>query len=129
MYCLDTNVIVNFLRGDNFIIGKVKELVEAGDIYITPITLCELFKGVYLSSKSKKELEILEGFILSVSLLDFDKESCEEFGKMYVILKKIGKVTNEFDLMIACVAKKNNLTLVTQDKKHFKDMNVKVEVW
>lgn len=129
MYCLDTSIIINFLRGDNFIIGKVKELTEIGDIYITPITLCELFKGIYLSSKSKQELEILDSFISSVFLLDFDKESCKEFGKEHAILKKIGKVTNEFDLMIACIAKKNNLILVTQDKKHFKDMGVKVEVW
>ncbi len=129
MYCLDTNVIVNFLRGDNLVVDKVKELAETGDIYITPITLCELFKGIYLSSKFKQELEIFDGFMSSVLLLDFDKESCEEFGKEYIRLRKKGKTTNEFDLMIACIAKINNLILVTQDKKHFKDMNVKVEVW
>ena len=49
MYCIDTNIIVNFLRGDKDTIKKFRE-INNKDIFITPLTLCELFRGAFLSS-------------------------------------------------------------------------------
>lgn len=129
MHCLDTNIIIDFLRGDEVIVRRVNDLIKTENVYLTPITLCELFKGVYLSSKVNEELVILKDFLSFFSVLDFDVEACNEFGKEYARLKKKGKTTNEFDLMIACIASVNNLTLVTRDKKHFRKLGVRVEVW
>ena len=38
-------------------------------------------------------------------------------------------MTEESDLMIASIAKANGLVLVTRNKKHFENIDIKIEVW
>ena len=128
MYCLDTNILIDLIRGDNLISEKINN-IEGDSIFINPITQCELFKGVYLSSKKNEEINAVEELSELFEVLEFSKEICKEFGKEYTKLSKAGKMIPEFDLIIACFAKVNNLILVTRDKKHFENMNVKIEVW
>ncbi len=129
MYCLDTNVIVDVLRGDE----KLKEKFEMASndykLFITPITLCELFRGAFGHAKAEDKIRILELFISNFYLLEFDISACKEFGRFCLNLKNIGRKVNEFDLMIASIVKVNNLILITRDKKHFENIGIKVEVW
>ncbi len=127
MYCLDTNIIIDIIRGDKVISEKISQL--KGDIFINPITQCELFKGVYLSSKKDKQLNVIEELTDSFDVLEFNKDICIEFGKEYARLNNLGKQVPEFDLIIACFAKVNNFILVTRDKKHFENIDIKIEVW
>lgn len=124
MYCLDTNVIINILRGDE----SLREFVEEKeDICVTTITLCELFKGAYLSSKKEKELSMVKLFLNNVEIIGLDINSCELFGRLFLELQNKGKMTSEPDLMIASIAKAHNTTLITQDKKHFDNVDLDVE--
>lgn len=127
MYCLDTNILIDLVRGDKEIFEKINRL--DGIIFINPITQCELFKGVYLSSKKDEELDVIEELIESFDVLEFSIDICREFGKEYARLSKIGKQIPEFDLIIACFCKVNNLILVTRDKKHFENLGIRIEVW
>jgi len=127
MYCLDTNILIDLIRGDKVISEKINELNE--NIFINPITQCELFKGVYLSSMKDEQLGIVEELTESFEILEFNQDICKEFGKEYAKLSKSGKMIPEFDLIIGCFAKINNLILVTRDKKHFENLGIKLEVW
>lgn len=129
MYCLDTNIIVNYLRGNKETISKVNEISEDCEIFITPLTLCELFRGAYLSTDSEIKVKLIKEFTDSFLLLEFDEKVCIEYGKEYARLSKLGKITENIDLMIACFAKINNLVLVTRNKKHFENIGIKTEVW
>ena len=128
MFCIDTNIFIEFLRGNKEIIDKFNN-TNSDNIFLSPITLCELYQGVYLSNKIGLNIQELNEFIDSFNLLDFNKEVSEEFGKEYARFKKMGKQIPEFDLIIACFAKVNNLVLVTRDKKHFENTDIKIEVW
>ena len=128
MFCIDTSILVEFLRGNKDVIEKFNGL-DSEDIFISPITLCELFQGAYLSKNPELKTQELNSFINSFSLLDFNKTICNEFGKQYAKLSKIGKMIPEFDLMIACFAKVNGLILVSKDEKHFNNLGIKVELW
>ena len=130
MYCFDTNIIVSILRGDKDLKLKLEKLMETmEEIFITPITLCELYKGAYLHHNPTAKVNEVNNYITWFSLLDFNGESSKEFGKEYARLSRLGKLTSEFDLMIACISKVNGLILVTRDKKHFDNIDVKLEVW
>ena|SRR3989344_5316360 len=132
MYCLDTNIVIDFLTGDL----RIKEFIDKIDydlfeVCLTPITLCELYKGAYLSNNTEKSLEGIRGFLMTTlaKIIHFNDEACRVFGEEYVNLKKKGRLTNEFDLLIASIVKAYDLILVTRDKKHFEDLGLKVEVW
>ncbi len=129
MYCFDTSIIVALLRGD----GALKQRISAvagEDLSFTWITLCELYKGVYLSSNVEQKLQDVGGLLPSFSILDFSQEVCTIYGKEYVYLESIGKMTEEMDLLIAAIAKAHGATLVTRNKKHFEHIRgLKVEEW
>ena len=129
-YCIDTSIIVEFLRGNEAIENKINTIIYNGlNIFTTYITLCELYKGAFLSSQSEKGVYEINSFLQSVSILEFNLEACKFFGQEYVKLGKAGRTTQEPDLMIASIAKVNGLTIVTRNKKHFEYIDVKMEVW
>lgn len=127
-YCLDTNIIIDFLRNDKKIVDLIKDISD-DELFTTYINLCELYKGAYLSSRTESELKIIHNFINSLEILDFSEDSCDFFGKEYARLSNVGKITQESDLMIASIAKVNDLIVITRNKKHFENIDVKIECW
>lgn len=130
MYCLDTNVIIDIFRGNEEIKSKLESLkIDQKGIFVTPISLFELYKGAYLSSKVNEALRLITEFIKTVEILNIDEFACEEFGKEYARLKGVGKIPNETDLMIAAIVKANDLVLITKDKKDFENIDIETESW
>lgn len=128
MYCLDTNIIIDILKGDEKLKDKIINL-QLNEIYITTITLCELYKGAFLFHDPDRKVKDVEEFVNSFLLISLDEKSCKEFGKIYLKLKNSGKVISEFDIIIASIVKTNNLTLITKDK-HFQNIDeLKIEIW
>ncbi len=129
MYCLDTSIIVAIFRDEKGIGNKIKG-IGPDRIFFTDITLCELFKGAYKSQKKDESLKLVHDFMNNFKLLSLTAVSCEIFGKDFVELTKKGKVTQELDLMIASIAKENDLIVVTRNKKHFENIpDLKIEEW
>lgn len=129
MYCLDSNIIIEILNGNQLI--KSRSIgISSFNLCTTPITLCELFRGAFLSDDPEKNIELLNDFLKSLDVIDFDANSCKLYGKHYSQLKKIGKLTQDFDLLIAAICIANNKTLITRNKKHFESIKgLKVEEW
>lgn len=129
MYCLDANIVIYALRGDDKLKKRIGS-VEFENINIASITLCELFQGAYKTSNPEKTLSLLRSFIVNYTALPFDDECAEIFGMDFNKLEKIGKPTQVFDLLLASVAKRNGLIVITRDKNHFKNIpDLKVEEW
>jgi len=130
VYCLDTNILVDILRGDKVLGSKVNNLMDQGtEFFITPITLCELYRGAHAHIHRDSKLAEINSFIINFTLLDFGVASCDNFGKIYFNLKKLGKPVGEFDLIIASIVKSYDLTLITRNKKDFENTGAKLEVW
>jgi tRNA(fMet)-specific endonuclease VapC len=129
MYCLDTSILIDIFDGKESVKIKLENLGEER-VSITPLNLCELYKGAIHSQVTKKRIKFITDLLKQVNLLDFNEDSCTIFGQDYLKLKRSGKPIKDFDLMIASVCKANNKILITSDKKHFIDIpNLKVEVW
>jgi len=130
MYCLDTDIVISFLKNDAAAVSKVKELQSFGDIAITTLTLCELYKGAFLSQKKEEGLAFISDFVESISLLPQSKLSCLLFGQDYAALKKRGIMTQLMDLMIASVCKASNRMLITRNVKDFKNIpELRLSAW
>lgn len=129
MYCLDSSVIINIFDGV-IPIKENLEKIKSEELFITPIALCELYKGAIHSSITEKRIEYINELLQRVELLGFDMKSCMIFGEDYLRLKRLGRITKDADLMIASICKAHNKILITTDKKHFEDIpNLKVEAW
>ena len=129
MYCFDSDVIIAHFRGD---ISIKEDLIHLSteELFVTPITLCELYRGAFLSNNAEKNKLLVEKLLERVNILNFDLPACEIFGRVYKLLKQSGKLAQDSDLMTASICISNNVTLVTRNKKHFENIkNLRVVEW
>ena len=75
---------------------------------------------IYWSKDPATSQGLLDKFLTSeLELLDVDQEISKVFGKERGRLRKQGKRIGDFDLMIASTCLHHDLTLLTNNRKHF----------
>ncbi len=131
LYCLDTNIVIDLLRGDKRLQATIESCIrEKIGFCMTPIALAELFKGAYLAARQKDALRLVEDFVHSVELLNFTEQACKLFGYFHAELRKQGKQTQDADLMIGSIALAHDAALVTRNGKDFKNIaGLKIIEW
>lgn len=128
MILLDTNVVVAFLNGDKAVLRRIKD--EIDKIALSTLVVAELDYGAKVSRKSKENLEKLYRLVDVVQVVPFDIECAKLFGTIKSRLRNLGKPTGEVDALIAATAMAHEAILVTNNKKHFENIEgLKVEVW
>ena len=117
-YLLDTNICIYFLRQHPEII---KRMGQCGDneIAISIITLAELQFGAYNSSQVENNIKRIAFFLERVKLLDLTPKTTDIFAGIKASLRKSGSIIDDFDILIGATAIENDLTLVTDNKRHF----------
>ncbi len=80
----------------------------------------ELYYGAYKSQKVAANLARLKMIERNMEIISSDEKSAEIFGMIKADLEKQGTPLDDFDIMIASCALVHNLTLVTNNIKHFK---------
>ncbi len=84
------------------------------------ISLAELYEGVYYSRDPFQSERVLEEFLTpDLGIIRIDEDICKIFGKERGRLRKLGKIISDFDLLIACTCLCYELTLLSNNKKHF----------
>ena len=117
-YLLDTSVIIDYLRGNPEVVSLLNSL--EGNIYSSYICMAELYEGVNRVSNSKKMAQIVMSFFATLSgIFGVDEQIAQKFGQIRADLKKKGNVIEDLDLFLATTCLVNDLTLITQNKKHF----------
>ncbi|MAE13843.1 PIN domain nuclease [Candidatus Woesearchaeota archaeon] len=117
--CLDTDVVVNFLRGNKQEAEFIRSKEESADLAITYITLFELYYGAYKSSKKKDNVEAISNFLNRIKILNFTEESTRKAGELLAKLEKEGNIIEFRDLLIGTIALVDNYSMKTGNIKHF----------
>ncbi len=124
LYMLDTNTCSYIIRG-----YISKEKVIDKNIGISSIVASELLYGAKKKS-SKKLMKIVDLFLNSFKIYDFNKLAAEEYSKIRVYLEKKGLIIGAYDLQIAAHAKSLNAVLVSNNLKEFSRIKgLKLENW
>ena len=126
-FLLDTNICVFLLRGKKEVIDKIKE-VGIGSCAISEISIAELYYGVECAGDDKSQLNLLESFFKSIDVIPISS-SLKTYAIQKAFLRREGKLIDDMDLLIGSSAISNNLILVTDNKKHFERLPVKIENW
>lgn len=128
-YLLDTNICVYWLKGNRSVEQKVLE-TGTDNIFISFITLSELYYGVYKSQKVEENLSALLSLESKLRVIESDSQVSETFGKLKAELQKKGRMIDDADLFIAACALANKLILVTNNEKHFQRIkSLSIENW
>ena len=120
-YLLDTNVIIEVLRGNDDMITKI-ESVGQSNCYISEITLAELLYGAVRSNNPKNfhDVECIEQEFHVLSI----RPAYRQYAETRNLLRQKGTPIDHMDLFVASVAMYNNLTLVSHNTKHFVRINI-----
>ncbi|MDZ4853264.1 MAG: type II toxin-antitoxin system VapC family toxin [Nitrospirota bacterium] len=117
-YLIDTDWIIHYLNGHSAIVSRLKTLSDQG-CAVSVVSLAELYEGVYYSSNPTGNAQTLNDFLLGVTTLGIDAETCKIFGQHRGRLRAAGKVLGDFDLLIGSTALRHDLTVLTNNRRHF----------
>ena len=99
---LDTNICIYFFRGKFDLLQKFKE-IGIDKFAISEITLAELIYGAENSSMPLKNHKLIKDFSKIITILPI-YNSIYLYGKEKARLRKSGKPTSDFDLLIGTTA-------------------------
>lgn len=128
-YLLETSTCIELLRGNERIRQRCVEHNQV--CCISAITAIELLYGAYDAPERYREKEIAKAKMLInyYTVVGID-EIPEAFSREKLRLKSIGKVIEDFDLMIGLTGREAGMTVVTHNLKHFNRIEgIKTEDW
>ena len=129
-YLVDTDILIYRLTQKHPQVQEKMGLVAPTDLFVSAITVAELYFGAYNSTHVQKNLAILEDVLPQLNILPFTPAAGQVFGQIKADLKRRGELVNDSDLFIAATALAHDLILVTNNEKHFQRINsLQVENW
>ncbi len=118
MACLDSDVLIDFLRNKKEVVSKIDKIRVNGEkLSTTSVNSFELFKGI--PYQSKVSIEAIKGFLANLKIYNFNYSASEKSAEIFNDLKTNGEIIELPDIMIASIAIENGEPFLTNNKKHF----------
>lgn len=116
---IDTDTISYFFRGNADVVAKIDEyLAEHGFVYLSVITYYEILNGLYFKD-AKNQLAQFERFVSLNKVLPLTAEIAKMSARICADLRSKGRTIGHNDVLIAGTAITDDLTLVTNNARHF----------
>jgi tRNA(fMet)-specific endonuclease VapC len=127
---IDTDILTYFLKGDPDVIQNLNNYLDYYDVLeINLITYYEICSGLSAKNASK-QLAIFEDFVSQNIILPLTEKSVKISAEIYAALRKAGNRLDDIDVLIAGIAIENDMTLITNNVKHFSRIpGLKIENW
>jgi len=112
-YLLDSNIVIEFLKGNTEIRDICIELLPKGVMAFSPVTSAEIYMGIRKGEEdiTRDLFEIMECFEINEDIGVKAGEYLKKYRKSHSI--ELG------DALIAATAYYYNANLLTMNKKHF----------
>ncbi|MBI4580561.1 MAG: type II toxin-antitoxin system VapC family toxin [Planctomycetes bacterium] len=119
-YLLDTNTCIAHLKSppQSRVTRRLAE-IEPGGAVLCSVVKAELIYGALRSREVDRNRRQLDRFFGSLVSLPFDDRAAEAYGRIRSELAAMGTPIGPNDLMIAAIARANDLTLVTHNTSEF----------
>jgi len=112
--CLDTTVLVDYLRGEASALARIRELVSRGERLATPaVSAAEVLVGAHYRGGQElaRTLDLLE----DLEILPFDVDTAVEAGRIGAESLRRGSPLAGNDLLVAATARQQRGVLVSRD--------------
>jgi tRNA(fMet)-specific endonuclease VapC len=127
---VDTDILSFYFKGDQKVVDKFNHYLREFDVInISIITYYEILGGLKFK-KAEKQLKEFEEFVLNNTIIHISEESAKISGDIYATLRQKGFTIGTSDILIAGIAIENELTLVTNNERHYEAIQgLKIENW
>jgi predicted nucleic acid-binding protein len=118
-YAIDTNIISFLLRKNKKLQEKVYMESNYGQgVTIPPIAFYEVKRGL-LDANATAKLSAFENLCSMLGVDDLDMNTLDNAASIYANLKKNGQLIEDADILIAASCVTHDYVLVTNNTKHF----------
>ncbi len=125
-FLLDTNIVIAIFAGERRTVQKLK---RAAAVLLPTVVVGELLYGALKSAQVRSNVDRIEEFVVTNSVLPCDLDTARHYGQIKHRLRRKGRPLPDNDHWIAALAQQHGLTIVSRDR-HFQEVNnLKVEVW
>ncbi len=129
-YMLDTNICIYAIKHKPDTVIKKFLSHNPDELCISAITYAELMYGVEKSMAVERNRVAMFLFLSPITILGFDGQAAEEYGRIKAELEKKGTPIGPIDTLIAGHAKSRGLILVTNNTREFSRVaGLTVEDW
>jgi len=129
VYLLDTDTIIYSLKGQAAVVRNL-EAHRHDPLKVCVATLMELYYGAYKSQRAAANLARVRRIAEAFDPLPVDDAIAETFGMLKSMLESHGTPLDDLDLVIVACALAHNLTLVTNNEKHFRRVDgLRLDNW
>ena len=115
---LDTDWAIDYLNDVTRTVLRVDALSAEG-IAVSMVSVAELYEGVVNSNEPAHNERILTDFLRQCPTINLDFAICRIFGVERARLRAAGTLIPDMDLLIGATALRHNLTLLTNNRRHF----------
>ena len=117
---LDTDIFSEILKGiDPHVVAQaVAYRAIFGRYTISTITILEIVKGLHKMQREDRIQQFLDG-LTTIDVLTLDMQSAEVAGRIYADLERTGQPIGRADPIIAAIALRHGLTLITGNQAHY----------
>ena len=127
-YLLDTNIISNVTKpapSEALVTWMAEQADE--DLFISSLTIAELWRGVLEKPAGKKRRELEAWFsgpdgpqaLFAGRVLPFDEQAALVWARLMAGGTALGRPRSALDMIIAAVAQANDCVVVTDNEKDF----------
>ncbi len=128
-YLIDTDIIIYSLKNHRQVVENFNTHRNAPKS-LSVITYGELVYGARKSRNVVKNLGMTHRIAELFPIIPISPAIMETFGETKATLEKLGATIDDLDLLIASTALTHNLTLVTNNEKHFRRIKgLEIENW
>ncbi len=121
-YFLDTNVIIDLLNGNSNVLASFKNAYTFDTIRIPDLVYYEVLRG-FEYSDPKNQKAGFEIFANRCGIVYMDLSVLKEAARQYADLRKHGIAIDDDDILIGSFAIVKDAVLVTNNTKHFQNLN------
>lgn len=129
MILLDTNVVSELLlaKPETHVLRWL-DRQPASSIWISAVTVYEIRFGLLVMPPGNKRSSLIEWFerwlvdVVERRIVDFDNLAAGEAAKLAADRKRVGRLRDHRDTMIAGIVLANQATLATRNVRHFDDI-------
>jgi predicted nucleic acid-binding protein len=113
-YCLESNFIIDLLKGkDNAI--QVYEEIKDAPLSITAIASVALFEILRGKEQNQDKIRRFEELRQKMTVLPFGEREAEEASQIEKAIHQKGQTISPLDLLIGATAKTNKAILISND--------------
>lgn len=127
---LDTNACIQLWQRKNLNLRRHFQQYRPAEIALCSVVKAELLYGALRSEQKENNLQLLHSLFAPLQSFNFDDIAAEHYAQIRADLTAQGNLIGANDLMIAAIARANQVTLITHNTGEFSRVQgLAIEDW